>query len=281
MPREAVNFCTHSLREVLCEKNPRSFCKPSETEHMTSSITKISNFQFYTSFASYAFCPTLLQQKKHSGSMRAMAGWIIKDIIGHIISHLICSYYILRCNTIISIILSILLYLYHLIDFLGNLFLLRDLIIFDLRRFMRYHPSQDIPIRQYSDLYHSLTQYTSYLRYYHFNQDESRDCANCMDTFDNITYNNQSLLICGHKFHQNCLEKFENKLIESGRKFRCPMCNKNYVVSKHKYKFNPKFYGKKMLYTQLPRYIKIPHDIFTDIRECIINFVASLPLYSL
>ena len=162
-----------------------------------------------------------------------------------------------------------------MIDLCGDLFRLRNGIIFDLRRFMSRNISRKLRCIQYFKLYYSLSQYKGYIRCYGYNQDKEMNCSICFDPFDNINYNNQILIDCGHRFHQHCIERYEDDLFEAGQKFKCPLCNQWYSEYKHKYKFNPNFYRENMFYTQLPNFINIPWTTLVKYRQKVENYVLS------
>ena len=250
---------------------------------MASSTTQITNLQFITGFISYAFWPTQTQiEKKHLRAIRDRLSRISKHIIIHIILHLICAYFISRCNFVISNVISILLYSYHLIDLIADAFSLRDGIIFDLRRYISRNTSLYTKA-QYFNLYHSITKYKSYLRYYYYNQDKQMECNICRDEFDNINYNNQCLIACGHRFHKHCLKREEIRLKKLGQKLKCPACRQIYYKMQHKFNFNPNFiYGDKLIYTQIPSYIKKPRIKINKYRSNIEHYLlSSLPFYAL
>ena len=249
---------------------------------MASLTTQMSNLQFITAFISYAFWPTQTQKEKdHLKAITTALGWIFEDIIIHLTIHLICSYFIARCNIIISITLLILLYSYHFIDLVANLFMMRDKICFDLRRYISKNTTFDTKV-QYLDLYYSLTQYKTYIRYYRYNQDKQMECSICKDPFDNINYNNQYLIVCGHKFHKHCLKRYNKRLKRLGQRLKCAVCKQSYCRLQHTYQFEPNFYRENIIYTQIPSYIKKPHIKINKCRDNIEKYVlSSLPFYSL
>ena len=60
------------------------------------------------------------------------------------------------------------------------------------------------------------------------------DCIICWEPFCKLSYGEESILICGHRFHAGCLRDYE-EVREDIRK-SCPICRKRYdQVYRYKY----------------------------------------------
>lgn len=94
---------------------------------------------------------------------------------------------------------------YHVIPIIFMLYLIHDLVIifsyfiylFKKKQYIKYHPGL-IAIKRYS----GLTQ---------------DDCSICFEPLQDITLST-SILICGHKFHSNCINMWLNTRSD------CPLC---------------------------------------------------------
>ena len=104
-------------------------------------------------------------------------------------------------------------------------------------------------------------------------------CSICYDKYDVDNYGNQSLLVCGHKYHFDCLKSDEDITFKTKKTayFSCPQCRQTYIRTLDKFVFSPNYYQKQNIYyKQPPEFLVKAHLKVDDIRERFTKLGGSL-----
>ena len=70
--------------------------------------------------------------------------------------------------------------------------------------------------------------------------DNIYECNICMQEFNHLKYEDESILHCGHRFHSSCIRNWELIQFENdpySNNYKCPACTKEYNW-KQKYKYD-------------------------------------------
>ena len=83
------------------------------------------------------------------------------------------------------------------------------------------------------DIHNATMYYYILIIYGTFEQNKVNECAVCLFDLDH-NLNNISLIACGHCFHTECIEKWEElkKITNRLRKIdksKCPLCRVQYI----------------------------------------------------
>ena len=92
---------------------------------------------------------------------------------------------------------------------------------------------------KYDDLYKILNRSPSPKIYEsNFKYNNIYNCYICIDEFCKLWYGNEAILHCGHRYHSNCLRKWELEQFRNNpyAYYKCPMCQKLYDW-KQKYQY--------------------------------------------
>lgn len=54
------------------------------------------------------------------------------------------------------------------------------------------------------------------------------NCQICLDKFCKLTNGKETLLHCGHRYHNLCLQRWEQSRLYADNKYQCPLCRKRY-----------------------------------------------------
>ena len=196
----------------------------------------VSNWDLMKSFSQYALFPDETQQDEHWYGVIDAIKWLSRDFIIHIVIHILFWNFMSNHQDPINITLNILVFSYHIIELIGDIALFRDYLTRDLRDYFCGYAPEHV-FDQYQDLVNSLSQYRAYIRNerygYEIQNDDEDICAICQEGYSSNNNNNQSLLWCGHKYHGDCLELYENSINprQGIAKYYCPCCRDRYVPS--------------------------------------------------
>ena len=162
-----------------------------------------------------------------------------------------CAYYLKYCQPSYYVIPIILVFLgIAFILALDVTFITMDSLCLDLWAWLRLDiHNHVVPDDSYPAPYYvPFAKDVAYQRYRL--HDEVTDCPICLDSFEEVD-SSRALLQCGHLFHSDCIDKWEQEQWTNGRCIRpfcqCPCCRRWYHSDFEKFEYDtnyehPKFY---------------------------------------
>lgn len=237
--------------------------------------SELSVFKFTLLFIRYAIWPNKEQKEYHSFMVQEAIQYILRDSIIHAIFHTLC-WYLLSNYLVLNIIANTILTVYDIIEILiGHGSYLRECILVDLYEYMTYQlPRNARP--SYRSVKFSLNEWVSYFRYYVLDKPEI--CPICLEEFANTPDQPELLIKCGHKFHKECLNGYEESILRSNikPKHKCPSCRFSYIPIAATNIFNENYYKETWIwYKPMPKYIEIIYVKLFNKRRDITNLCIS------